>query len=45
MFSDEILNEILQMPDVRNVPVVYRSDVIRAVAEVLEKRNLIKGDE
>lgn len=37
MFSDEILEKILNRPEVRAIPCGYQSDMIQAIAEVLEE--------
>lgn len=37
MFSDEILEKIFSVPDVKNVPIVYQSIMVHAVESVLEE--------
>lgn len=37
MFSDEILEKIFAVPDVKNVPIVYQSIMVHAVESVLEE--------
>lgn len=42
MFSDDVLEELLSRQDVLDVPLLYRSAMIHAIAEVLSEKNLLK---